>query len=93
MFKIEEILVFLDKKIANSIKMNFLIYKYDYLNKDEYDNDKGKLRSILRTLYKDKLDLSYVEDLRDFYKKNSETINNFCSGYTSFLYSLLKEAA
>lgn len=91
MFKIEEILVMLDKKIANSIKMNFLIYKYDYLNKDEYDNDKGKLRSILNSLYK-QLDKESVEDLRDFYKENSEIINDFCSGYTSFLYSLLKEA-
>lgn len=91
MFKIEEILVMLDKKIANSIKMNFLIYNYDYLNKDEYDNDKGKLRSILNDLYK-QLENDSVEDLRDFYKDNSEVINNFYSGYTSFLFSLLKEA-
>ena len=91
MFKIEEILVILDKKIANSIKMNFLIYNYDYLNKDEYDNDKGKLRSILNDLYK-QLKNESVEDLRDFYEDNIEVINNFYSGYTSFLFSLLKEA-
>ena len=91
MFKIEEILVVLDKKIANSIKMNFLIYNYNHLNKDEYDNDKGKLRSILNDLYK-QMNKEYIELLSDFYEDNSKVINNFYSGYTSFLFSLLKEA-
>lgn len=91
MFKIEEILVLLDKKLANSIKMNFLIYNRDYLNKNEYDNDKGKLRSILNNLYK-QLKSENLEDLRDFYENNNEVINNFYSGYTSFLFCLLKEA-
>lgn len=90
MFKIEEILVMLDKKIANSIKMNFLIYDYEYLNDNEYDKDKGKLRSILNSLYK-QLDALTIEDLRDFYKDNSTIINEFYSGYTSLLFSLLKE--
>ena len=88
--KMEELLLPFDKKIANSIKINFLILQRYYLSDNEYDIEKGKLRSMIMSLYKS-LDQDMVEDLMAFYKDNLKDLQVFCSGYVGLASVIFKE--
>lgn len=88
--KMEELLLPFDKKIANSIKLNFLILHKYYLDDDEYDINKGKLRSMIMSLYKS-LDQDMIEELFDFYKEHFDILQDFCSGYVGLANVIFKE--
>ena len=88
--KVEELLLLFDKKVAKSIKVNFLIlYRY-FLELSEYDIDKGKLRSMTSKLYKS-LDQDLIDELRDYHIEHVDSLKSFCSGYIGLANAIFKE--
>lgn len=79
-YYMEQTLVNLDVKVANSIKVNFLIYNKKWLDKNEYDINKTTIKKILKN-YVDSLLNSKILNIEKFYKENKEIVNELCNGY------------
>lgn len=79
-YYMEQTLVNLDVKVANSIKINFLIYNKKWLNQNEYDINKTNIKKLLKN-YIDSLLNSKILNLQKFYKENKEFISELCNGY------------
>lgn len=77
---VEEILLSLDEKTANSLKVNFSILSKKWISDDNYDLNKASMKYILQYINDDFIHNDKV-GLSEFYEKNKEVLNDVSSGY------------
>ena len=91
-FDVETLLSKLNDKIANTIRIKFLVYRPDYINDNEYNKTMENPRTLIN---KHKLSLSYskLKEFNKYYQKdNKKILDSFNdNGYRAIYYSILEE--
>ena len=92
----EIILSKLPVKVANTIKIKFLIYDKQYLNENEYNNSLKTGKTLINKFFKDTEKNELVNAARKklvkYYKTHKDILDGFNdNGYRALLYAILKE--
>lgn len=92
----EIILSKLPLKVANTIKIKFLIYDKQYLNENEYNNSLKTGKTLINKFFKDTEKNELVNAARKklvkYYKTHKDILDGFNdNGYRALLYAILKE--
>lgn len=90
-FSIEYILSALNPKVANTIKMKFLVYKPEYIDDNEYNKSLENGRTLInkhKQIFKPKA----VQNLVAYYSKHRDILDSFGDdGYRAIYYSIIEE--
>ena len=89
-FEMEVILSTLTPKVANTIKVKFLVYKPDYLKENEYNTTLENGRTLINK-HKDKLNKAQIKKVVNYYSKHRDILDSFNdNGYRAIYYSLVE---
>ena len=90
-FAMEQLLLTIPRKIANTIKMKFLCYKPNYLPEDEYNVSLENGRTLINKHIKSIIP-GRMKKTVNYYNKHQDIISSFgANGYLAIYYSLLEE--
>lgn len=93
-FDVESILAspLLNPKVANTIKIKFLVYKPSYLKDNEYNKTLENPRTLINK-HRDSFSTSKLKELSKYYSNDDyKILNSFNdNGYRAIYYSILEE--
>lgn len=90
-FNIEVLLSKLNPKIANTIKIKFLVYTKDMLNDSDYNKDIQNPRTLINK-FRDNFPASTLAKTIDYYTKNQNVLDSFNdNGYRAIYYAIIAE--
>lgn len=86
---IEELLyTYYDRKIANTIKYKFLVYKKEYLKEKDYIQSRKNGIELLKKHFNNN-DLTLLKNFKKYTQKNNDKIDELPpNGYTAIYYSI-----
>ena len=93
-FDVESILSRMNPKIANTIRIRFLVYKPEYINDNEYNKTMENPRTLINK-HKASFVPREIKELTEYYSKdNKKILDSFNdNGYRAIYYSILEEVA
>lgn len=90
-FDIELLLSCLNPKVANTIKVKFLVYTKDMLNDSDYNKDIQNPRTLINK-FRDQFLQGTLTRTIDYYTKNQDILDSFNdNGYRAIYYAIIAE--
>ena len=92
-FNIEALLSKMNKKVANTIRIKFLVYRPDYIDDNEYNKTIENTRTLINK-HRSSIDDDMLKEIANYYKGKEDIILNLPpNGYRAIYYSIIGEVS